>query len=251
MTAYTVFTLAERPELIDAVNEVSSSSWPEFMLHDAVADEYFGYLYSHLNEFQVVLVDDNGAIIAAGNTIPFVWDGTTEGLPLDGWDAVMKQGVTNHQNGITPNMLSAIQAVVAPNHLGKGLSQHILQAMKAVAARHGFNALVAPVRPNLKHRYPLTPMERYIQWKLADESPFDPWIRTHWKIGAEIVRVCPLSMTISSTVIDWETWTEMRFPESGSYVVPGALVPVEIDREMDIGRYVEPNVWMRHPVDPK
>jgi hypothetical protein len=29
-------------------------------------------------------------------------------------------------------------------------------------------------------------------------------------------------------------------------VVPDALVPVEIDRERDLGRYVEPNVWLRH-----
>ena len=39
---------------------------------------------------------------------------------------------------------------------------------------------------------------------------------------------------------------EMEFPESGAYVVPGALVPVEIDREAYQGVYVEPNVWMQH-----
>jgi hypothetical protein len=38
----------------------------------------------------------------------------------------------------------------------------------------------------------------------------------------------------------------MAFPESGDYIVPGALVPVQIDRERDLGHYVEPNVWMRH-----
>jgi hypothetical protein len=36
----------------------------------------------------------------------------------------------------------------------------------------------------------------------------------------------------------------MEFPEPGSYVVPGALVPVEFDDRG--GLYVEPNVWMRH-----
>jgi hypothetical protein len=40
----------------------------------------------------------------------------------------------------------------------------------------------------------------------------------------------------------------MAFPESGQYVVEGALVPVEIDRERDRGLYVEPNVWMLHSV---
>ncbi len=38
----------------------------------------------------------------------------------------------------------------------------------------------------------------------------------------------------------------MAFPESGGYVVPGALELVSIDREADLGTYVEPNVWMRH-----
>jgi len=29
-------------------------------------------------------------------------------------------------------------------------------------------------------------------------------------------------------------------------VVPGALVPIVIDREGDVGIYIEPNVWMVH-----
>lgn len=40
----------------------------------------------------------------------------------------------------------------------------------------------------------------------------------------------------------------MAFPESGHYVVPGALQPVAIDCERDEGCYEDPNVWMRHPV---
>ena len=55
-------------------------------------------------------------------------------------------------------------------------------------------------------------------------------------------------MVISGTVAEWEEWTGMAFPESGDYVVPSALVPVQIDRERDEGRYIEPNVWMRHDV---
>jgi hypothetical protein len=39
---------------------------------------------------------------------------------------------------------------------------------------------------------------------------------------------------------------DLTFPETGMCVVPGALVPVDIDRERDLGTYVEPNVWMRH-----
>ena len=66
------------------------------------------------------------------------------------------------------------------------------------------------------------------------------------RLGAEIVRPCPESMTITGTVSEWERWTSMLFPEGGDYVVPGALELVTIDRETDIGTYVEPNVWMHH-----
>lgn len=53
-------------------------------------------------------------------------------------------------------------------------------------------------------------------------------------------------MRITGTVAEWEEWAGMRFPESGAYVVPGALSPVEVDVEGDRAVYVEPNVWMRH-----
>jgi hypothetical protein len=103
------------------------------------------------------------------------------------------------------------------------------------------------VRPTLKHRYPLTPIERYMEWRRDDGLLFDPWLRAHERAGAEIVGPAPDSLVSEGTVAELEEWCGLAFPESGSYVVEGALVPVEIDREQDRGRYREPNVWMRHP----
>ena len=45
---------------------------------------------------------------------------------------------------------------------------------------------------------------------------------------------------------NWEKWTGLSFPESGRYVVQGALQPIEIDLESDRGVYYDPNVWMQH-----
>ena len=58
----------------------------------------------------------------------------------------------------------------------------------------------------------------------------------------------PKALIVTGKVSEWEEWTSMNFPESGAYVVPGALQPVKIDREHDVGCYEDPNVWMRHRV---
>lgn len=58
-------------------------------------------------------------------------------------------------------------------------------------------------------------------------------------------------MVIEGRVSEWERWTGMRFPQSGLYVVPGALTPLAIDRRRDRGRYIEPSLWMLHPLRAK
>lgn len=50
-------------------------------------------------------------------------------------------------------------------------------------------------------------------------------------------------------VAEWAAWTGLEFPGSGSFVIPGALVPVAINLERDQGDYVEPNQWMLHPIE--
>ncbi len=122
----------------------------------------------------------------------------------------------------------------------------MVKLMRQVAVDHGLRALIAPVRPSQKARYPLIPIENYIQWTTADGLPFDPWLRVHARAGARIIQPCPRSMTVPGTRAEWENWAGMPFPESGTYIVPGALVPVQVDVEKDEVRYIEPNVWVWH-----
>jgi len=110
----------------------------------------------------------------------------------------------------------------------------------------GLKSVIAPVRPTLKSRYPLTAMENFSRWKRPDGLHIDPWVRAHQRLGATILGAAPRSMTIVGTVAEWEQWAGMVFPETGLYVVPDALDLVQIDREQDRGTYVEPNLWMRH-----
>jgi GNAT superfamily N-acetyltransferase len=241
----TFVTLEQRPDLVAQVRGLGLEVWAEFLQHSAVCRRYWRSLYNTFARFQVLLCDPADTVIAAGHTIPVVWDGTKADLP-SGLDDVLERGVGDAERGRPPTTLSALAAMVAPSHQRRGLSAAILQAMRSTAAAHGLTAVIAPVRPTLKHRYPLTSIERYVHWTQPDGSPFDPWIRVHWRLGAEFLQVAPQSMVVTGTVQEWESWTGMSFPESGPYVVPEALQPVMIDLESDSGRYEDPNIWMRH-----
>jgi GNAT superfamily N-acetyltransferase len=212
-------------------------AWPEIVFHDAISNEYWGRLYDERPEFQFALVDDR-RVLAEGNSIP------VSGLP-PGWRDAFPNGFGDGE----PDRLCAIAILIDPDHQGAGLSRLMLEHMRGLAAERAWD-LVAPVRPTLKHRYPLTPIEHYLQWRRADGLLFDPWLRAHERLGAELVGPAPDSLISEGTVAELEEWCGLAFPETGSYVVEGALVPVEIDRERDHGSYREPNVWMRHPARP-
>ncbi len=244
-------TAAERPDLVAEMLRLGASPWPEFLGHDAVVLTHWPLLHELAPEYQFGLLHVNtGALVAIGNCIPFRWDGDPATLPDGGIDAVLEDGVACLLAGATPTAASALMIVVQRQWLGKHVSACAIRAMGQLVSRHRISDLVAPVRPTAKHQYPLIAMERYIQWRRADGLPFDPWIRVHERVGGKILRVASAAMRVTASVAQWEQWTRMALPDSGSYVVPGGLVPVQIDRQHDVGEYIEPACWIRHRVGP-
>lgn len=193
-------------------------------------------------DFQFHLHEDD-QILARARSIPIRWDGSNDDLPA-GIDGAIARGFEKEE----ANVLCALLIAVPAARQGGGVSRTALEAMVAIARKHGLGALIAPVRPSWKDRYPLVPIERYAAWRRDDGFLFDPWMRVHERLGGAVLRPEPHSLRITGTVPEWESWTGMAFPESGEYVFPGGLATVEIDREADQGRYWEPNVWMRHDV---
>jgi hypothetical protein len=242
---YSLFTLAERPELLTQVEQLHAKGWAKFMLFDEVASQYFGELSKLFPQFQFVLEDENGVAIACGNSVPFYWDGTVDNLPT-GWDDVLRRSVEEHRKGVEPNTVSAIAIVINPAFRGGKISDLMVRKMKELVRKNGFEQMVAPVRPSLKSKYPLIPMERYATWENQEGLPFDPWLRVHTRTNACILKVAHESMKIKGSISDWESWTGMKFPESGLYTLPEALVPIDINVEENYGLYIEPNVWIKH-----
>jgi GNAT superfamily N-acetyltransferase len=221
--------------------------WPEFMLHDPISNEHWGALFESFPDYQFGIYDTGSDRVAAmGNSVPLNWDDDIKNLPEKGWDWAFEQAVHDHRTGLEPNIQCAIQIAVHPEYQGQGLSKSMVRAMRAVGISKGFQGLIAPVRPNQKKLYPLTDIDHYIGWKTKDGQPFDTWIRVHIKAGAKIVKVCHQSMVIRGKIADWESWTSLKFSESGRFIIPGALNPIEISLEKDDGLYVEPNVWIFH-----
>jgi len=243
---FRTITAAEDSDLVARAAKRIGGEWPEFMLHDPVA-VHFDDCYDKLPDYQFVIVAaDDSEPLAIGNSIPLVWTDGLENLPDTGWDWAMTEGIELNRSRRPANKLCALQIVVFGENRGRGLSRIAVEAMKKIGRERGLEGLMAPVRPSRKCEYPLTPIDRYIRWTDSDNRPFDPWLRVHYNLGARIIKPCPNAMTIAGTIAEWEKWTELRFPESGEYIVPGALVPVKIDIASDTGTYIEPNVWMYH-----
>jgi hypothetical protein len=241
--AFTVASLADRPELGERLP--FGPGWPEFIFHDPVARKYMPVVDRLFPEFSLVLLDADDAAIAGGWGVPIPWDGTVAGLPK-GWDGALELAVVARERGEPATAICAMASEVVGSHRGTGLGGAILRALRAQGEARGLQAMLAPARPTEKHRYPLTPIERYAEWIRPDGDLFDPWLRTHRRVGGRVFATERQAMRIVGTVAEWEEWVEMALPDSGDFIVPAALAPVTIDRDADLGVYVEPAVWMLH-----
>lgn len=235
-----VVRYVDEPELLSIRDEtLSLPAFPEYMRHNVPGMRYWERLYDDFADFQLALLD-NGELVAELHSVPTGWDGSAEDLPT-GWDDGFLRAF---ESGREPDVLCALAISVRPDQQGRGLSSFVLEEMRSAAAKGGLRELIAPVRPTLKSRYPLIPIERYMSWRREDGSHFDPWVRVHERVNGEILATAPESMTIEAPTKEWEKWTGVAFPEDGSYVVPGMLAVLNV--QDGNGRHVEPNIWLRH-----
>lgn len=242
---YTIQSHAEDPTLRDKSYQDFLASWPRFMQRTRVPMKLRELVVQLAPEFQFFLQDDIGNIVGICRSIPMYWPGTAELLPV-GYDEARARAIRDLQDGKSMNTLLALSITIPARFRSKGLSSIAIRAMKEICKVHHLKYIIVPVRPSLKVNYPLTPIADYVKWTTDDGFPFDPWLRTHIRLGAKVLGCSPKSMTYEGTIKEWESWTELRFPQSGEYIIAGGGSPLKIDRESNNGTYYDPNVWVAY-----
>ena len=242
---YEVVNFKERPDLYNMQNDICGKAFPAFLYHSEIAAKYWEEMMKYYKEYQLLLLEGD-QIIAIINCIPMNLDISDEELPDEAFNWGIEKGIKDFEAGKELNAVLGVQIVIPEEYQGKGISSIAADELKNMCVKMKIKRLIIPIRPTLKSKYPITDIDNYIKWKNKDGLPFDPWLRVHVRKNAKIISACKRAVEIKGTVKQWEAWTKMKLPESGEYIVEGALCPVVIDRENDIGTYSEPNVWISY-----
>jgi GNAT superfamily N-acetyltransferase len=242
---YELIPAADGPQYDEEAERRFVEEWPEFIFHDEGVTPYRERRVEYFADWEFYLVTSDERLIGGCWGVPIAWDGTVGDLP-GGFTDTLARSVTSYEKGVVPNTFVLMAAAVRSDEQGQGHASRVITAVRDRAIAGGLGQVIAPVRPTLKSRYPLTPIETFMTWTRPDGLPLDPWLRTHVRLGATLLAPAPTSQTMTGTVEDWEKWTKMSFPSTGTYTIPDGLTTLDIDREANTGVYREPNIWLRH-----
>ena len=219
-----------------------ADAFPPFITADPVAAVYIGRVREFFGEFDIMLVDDADRPAATGWGVPIRWTGELTDLP-SGYTDTTRRAVELHERGEQPDTFVICGGIVSSELARRGVAAELIVALRELTA---LPRVIAPVRPTLKPKYPLTPIETFARWQREDGLPLDPWLRTHVRAGGSIIGTAPHSQVMTASVSDWQNWTGLSLPSTGHYVIPDGLSTLYVDRERDFGTYSEGNVWVRH-----
>jgi len=230
---------------LEQYRETVQSAFPPIILNSELIINSWAKIETYFPKHQIYALDTNDDVIGFANTIPFYWDQAASNLPNDGWDWLVRKGISDHESKVQANSLGGLQIIVSKQFLGQGYSKILIGAAKQLKENYNYENLLIPIRPTLKHQHPSMPMIEYIEYK-KNNKIYDPWIRTHIKSGASIVKICHNSMNVKGPIEFWEKLYESKIEKSGPLLVKGALSPVHIDLDNNLGEYQEPNIWISY-----
>lgn len=249
--AISIDDLRTCPNLRAEVDELVAANLPNYMTWASPGNWRWHQIYTLFPMWQLVARSADGQLYAALNAVPIHWSGRISELPA-GYDEVVVSAVATGPNPmaltecqLTASSLCLLSISVRSRIQGQGMAGRLLEEIKARAAADGLFAVIAPLRPIHKSRFPLVDIRDYARWRNSAGEPFDPWVRAHTRVGGEILGVAARSIVI---VQPWQRWADeacLSKGEDGRWLPPGGLVPLELD-EKGRGVYAEPNIWICH-----
>jgi len=231
--------------LKDQYNVAISKAFPQIISESEVIKSNWPKLENYFPQYQKFLVTETNQLIGFINSIPFQFNEPLDQLPAEGWDWMFEKGIYDFENHNEPNYLGGLQVIIPKKFQGLGYSKQILNHAKTVFKANNFLNLIIPIRPIKKREFPEMPMSTYMHLTENGEI-FDPWIRTHLKGGAELLKVCERSMTMEGDIKFWESMLDQNITKSGKYELQGALELIKVDLENNKGQYIEPNIWIKY-----
>ncbi|MDX6706080.1 MAG: hypothetical protein QOI48_1926 [Solirubrobacteraceae bacterium] len=114
-----IVTLSERPDLIDAMWSMPNP-WPTYMRKDPVANMFFDRLPEAFAEYQLLALDEQGAILGKIHSVPFAWLASDDDLPERGWDAILERAFIDRDRGEVATAVLAAGGAHQPRTPGQG-----------------------------------------------------------------------------------------------------------------------------------
>lgn len=228
---------------IDQYRDEVALAFPAIIQNSEIVKYSWEKVETYFPDFQRILINENNTIVGIVCTLPFYWEDELSELPMDGWDWLMGKGIDDFEKKQKPNLLGGLQIIINKEYKGKGLSRTFIAEGKRIMATKGLKYFALPIRPTLKHNFPDMSMDDYLEYK-ENGKIYDPWIRTHLKSGAKLIKVCTNAMNVKGDIQFWESLMNRKINQSGLYKVDGGLNLVKISKEENIGEYSEDNIWI-------
>ncbi|MFN0217345.1 MAG: transferase [Hyphomicrobium sp.] len=236
------------PELLSASIALEDEAWDRvaYLDHTKSHHTFYHRMDSEFAEYRLSLFDTvTGEVVATGVCLPINLPALEE-LPEEGWDWAVKTAFS--QIGCRTTSMVALSVSVSPRHRKLGLARDVINAIRQLARMHECVELVVPVRPTSKSRHQETSMNEYLRWRDDRGRVFDPWLRSHLSVGGQMLSICHHSMLVVQPLEFWREWVREDFVRSGKYNLDGGLTQLDVDVAANVGRYAEPNIWVRHQI---
>ena len=230
------------------VYRLAQQAWPRFLLEESdFPDPILNFKISAVEfakRFNAYGIRETSSqlLIAFIQAVHLEVDLTQGELPDLGW----RFSIQNAAQTSVKNCVSLVEASVDLKFRGHGLLKLLLQKAMHEAIAQGFRTMIAPVRPGAKAQFPRETMEAYCTRQTPDQRIYDPWLRAHIESGGVMTNICHNSALVRASLAKWRDWTCFSLEQSGREVISGALAPLEVNLEENLGTYREPNVWLKY-----